>query len=66
MRKLAFVLVVVAALAAAASASAAIFVRLTTTTVHRGGTVRLVGNADRMPLYVLPAARQDRRRGPSG
>ena len=57
MRKVAPVFVVVAALAAAASASAAIFVRLTTTTVRRGGVVRLVGNADRMPLYVLPAAR---------
>ncbi len=57
MRKLAFVLVVVAALTAAASATAAVFVLLRTTTVHRGGTVRLVGNADRMPLYVLPAAR---------
>jgi hypothetical protein len=57
MKKLALVLIVVAALAAAASATAAVFVLLRTTTVHRGGVVRLVGYAHRLPLYVLPAAR---------
>jgi len=55
--KLALVLVVIAALTAAASATAAVFVLLRTTTVHRGGVVRLVGSADRLPLYVLPVAR---------
>ena len=56
MRKLALVLVVMAALTAAASATAAVFVLLKTTTVHRGGVVRFAGYADRLPLYVLPAA----------
>jgi hypothetical protein len=40
----------------ATRASAAIFVRLTTTTVHRGGVLRLVGNTSHMSLYALPAA----------
>ena len=47
----------VAALAAATPADAAIFIRLTTTSTHRGGIVRLAGNADHMPMYALPAAR---------
>jgi hypothetical protein len=44
-------------LAMATPADAAIFIRLTTTTVHRGGVLQLVGNADHMPLYGLPSAR---------
>jgi hypothetical protein len=47
----------VVALAMATNATAAIFVRIRATTVHRGGFLQLVGNADRMPLYALPAAR---------
>jgi len=46
----------VAALLAARPASAAIFVRLTETSVNRGGRLHLVGNAAAMPLYVLPVA----------
>jgi hypothetical protein len=57
MRKLALVLIVVAALTAAASATAAVFLLVTRTTVHRGGVVRFVGYADRLPIYVLPTAR---------
>jgi hypothetical protein len=45
------------AFASVPAATAAIFVRLTATTVHRGGVLRLVGNASGMPLYALPAAR---------
>jgi hypothetical protein len=48
---------IVFALTLAAPADAAVFVTLTTTTVHRGGVLRLVGNADHMPLYALPSAR---------
>jgi hypothetical protein len=51
------VLALITALATATPATAAIFIRLTTTTVHRGGTLRLVGDAAHMPLYALPAAR---------
>jgi hypothetical protein len=47
----------VAALVAAGSASAAIFIRLTATTVHRGGVLLVNGNAEAMPLYALPVAR---------
>jgi hypothetical protein len=46
-----------AALVSADSASAAIFIRLTATTVHSGGVLRVVGNAEAMPLYALPVAR---------
>ena len=46
-----------AALATAAPASAAVFVLLRTTTVHRGGVVRLAGNANGMPLYALSVTR---------
>jgi len=56
-RTLVLVLALIAALATATPAAAAIFIRLTTTTVHRGGTLRLVGDAAHMPLYALPAAR---------
>jgi hypothetical protein len=51
------VLALITALATATPATAAIFIGLTTTTVHRGGTLRLVGDAAHMPLYALPAAR---------
>jgi hypothetical protein len=44
-------------LASVTGATGAIFVRLTATTVHRGGVLRLVGDAAGMPLYALPAAR---------
>jgi len=56
-RALVIAVVLVVALATATNATAAIFIRLTTTTVQRGGILHLVGNADRMPLYALPAAR---------
>jgi hypothetical protein len=56
-RALVHVLVVVAALAAATPAPAAISIRLATSTVHRGGSLRLLGDAAHMPLYALPAAR---------
>jgi hypothetical protein len=45
------------ALVSVMTAGAAIFIRLTVTTVHRGGVLRLVGDASGMPLYALPAAR---------
>jgi hypothetical protein len=45
------------ALALATPAVGAIFVRLAATTVPRGGALRLVGNANHMALYALPAAR---------
>jgi hypothetical protein len=48
---------VVVVLLTASAAQAAIFVRLTTTAVHRGGVLRLIGDASGMPLYALPAAR---------
>ncbi len=56
-RALVPVLVLITALATATPANAAIFIRLTATTVHRGGILRLVGDAAHMPLYALPAAR---------
>ena len=49
--------VLAVALATATDATAAVFIRLTTTAVHRGGVLNLVGNADHMPLYALPRAR---------
>jgi len=50
-------LAALAALLAPGVASAAIFIRLTETSVHRGGRLQLLGNAAAMPLYVLPVAR---------
>ena len=55
MRMAVLVLALMGALAT--SASAAIFIRLTTTVVHQGGVLRLVGDADHLPIYALPAAR---------
>ena len=52
----ALVLGFVVALLVAGPASAAIFVHLKETSVHRGGRLRLVGNAAAMPLYLLPVA----------
>lgn len=54
-RALALAGVVGAVLVLAAPASAAIFIRLATVHVHRGGLLRIVGNARHMPLYALPA-----------
>src|ERR671936_1631081 len=51
------ILAVIAALVMTPPAVAAIFIRLTTTRVHDGGVLRLVGNAGHMPLYALPASR---------
>jgi len=51
------VLALIAALATTTPAGAAIFIRLTTTTVHRGGVLRLTGDAAHMQLYALPSAR---------
>jgi hypothetical protein len=56
-RTLVFLLVFTAALVVATPADAAIFIRVTTTTVQRGGVLHVVGNAAHMPLYALPAAR---------
>jgi len=56
-RALVPVLALITALATTTPATAAIFIRLTTTAVHRGGILRLVGDAVHMPLYALPAAR---------
>ena len=56
-RALVPVLALITALATTTPATAAIFIRLTTTAVHRGGILRLVGDAAHMPLYALPAAR---------
>ena len=50
-------LAVAASLTAAATAHGAIFVLLTTTTVHRGGVLRVSGDASHLPLYALPAWR---------
>jgi len=49
--------VFVIALASVSAAGAAIFISLSATTVHRGGVLRLVGNANGMRVYALPAAR---------
>ncbi|HEX9381340.1 MAG TPA: hypothetical protein VF891_07555 [Gaiellaceae bacterium] len=59
MKRALFVACVVA-LFAAAPASAAIFLRLTATTIHRGGLLHLAGNPEAMPLYALPLARVPR------
>jgi hypothetical protein len=56
-RTLALVGLLLIALVSVTAATAAIFVRLTTTTVPRHGVLRLVGNANGMRLYALPAAR---------
>jgi hypothetical protein len=56
-RALVQVLVLIAALATATPAPAAIFVHLATSSVHRGGSLRLLGDAAHLPLYALPAAR---------
>ena len=54
-RRLVIALATVLGLLAVASAHGAIFVLLSTTTVHRGGVLRVTGDAPRMPLYALPA-----------
>jgi hypothetical protein len=45
------------ALLTAGPAQAATYIRLTTGVVHRGGTLRGVGNASGMHLYALPLRR---------
>jgi hypothetical protein len=42
---------------AASPAYAAIFIRLATVHVHRGASVRIIGNVAHMPLYALPIRR---------
>jgi hypothetical protein len=49
--------VLLAALVVAPTAEAAIYVRLMSTTVHRGGLIRLVSNAHAMPVFAIPAAK---------
>ena len=38
-------------------ATGAVFIRLITTSVHRGGLVRIESDADRLAVYALPARR---------
>jgi hypothetical protein len=45
------------AAAIASPAVAAIFIHLATLHVHRGGSLRIVGNAAHLPLYALPVRR---------
>jgi hypothetical protein len=55
-RALVFGLALIAATSLAEPAAGAVFIRLSTLKVHRGGVLRLVGDADHMPLYALPAS----------
>lgn len=50
-------LVLVAAAALATPAVGALFIKLVTTRVHRGGVVRVIGNAAHLGVYALPARR---------